>query len=274
MPDIVLIGAGRVAGHLAQALVREGMPPVAICARTQASARRLADSLGPSVVALDDTARLPHADLYIYAIKDDALPVLAATVGNRFPEACHIHTSGSTPVSVFPAVCTCCGVLYPMQTFSAGRPIDFRRVPLFVEGRNTRSAQMVDRLARRLSDYVQPLDSQRRRALHLAAVFACNFVNHCYALAAQVVEQQAGVDWQTLLPLVDETAAKVHQMPPAEAQTGPAVRMDQRIIGAHLDMLANDHDMAEIYRLMSRSIHRMAQEPLAQRVNDTLPMDE
>ena len=259
MSDIALIGAGRVATHLAAALVREGLPPVAVCSRTMPSAQRLAVRIGGAVEAMDDTVRLPRADVYIYAVKDDALPALADAVGRRFPDALHIHTSGSTALDVFPDVCTRCGVLYPMQTFSADRPVDFRRVPLFIEGRNAQSIDRLTRLAQRLSDHVQPLDSTRRRALHLAAVFACNFVNHCYALAAQVVEQQAGVPWQTLLPLVDETAAKVHQLHPIQAQTGPAIRMDQRIIGIHEAMLSADPDAAEIYRMMSRSIHRMAQ---------------
>lgn len=259
MPDIVLIGAGRVATHLAAALVREGLSPVAVCSRTLASARRLVARLGDAVEALDDISRLPRADLYIYAVKDDALPAMADAVGRRFPDALHIHTSGSTALDVFPQVCTCCGVMYPMQTFSADRPVDMRRVPLFIEGRNAQSIERVTNLAHRLSDHVQPLDSTRRRALHLAAVFACNFVNHCYALAAQVVEQQAGVTWQTLLPLVDETAAKVHQLHPIQAQTGPAVRMDRRIIGIHEAMLAAEPDVADIYHMMSRSIHRMAQ---------------
>ena len=117
MPDIVLIGAGRVATHLAAALVREGLSPVAVCSRTLASARRLVARLGDAVEVLDDISRLPRADLYIYAVKDDALPAMADAVGRRFPDALHIHTSGSTALDVFPQVCTSCGVMYPMQTF-------------------------------------------------------------------------------------------------------------------------------------------------------------
>ena len=110
-------------------------------------------------------------------------------------------------------------------------------------------------LARSVSRHVSVMDSERRRQLHLAAVFACNFANHCYTLAADILER-AGLDFSVMLPLVRETTEKLSAMHPREAQTGPAVRYDQTVIGRQSAMLADMELTRKIYELMSESIHQ------------------
>jgi len=56
--------------------------------------------------------------------------------------------------------------------------------------------------------------------------------------------------------LIDETAAKVHDLAPREAQTGPAVRNDRRVIDKHLLLLANHPEKAALYKLLSEHIHQ------------------
>ena len=101
------------------------------------------------------------------------------------------------------------------------------------------------------------LSSDSRSYLHLSAVFACNFVNRCYALSASLLERH-GIPFDVMLPLIDETARKVHVMPPAEAQTGPAVRYDRNVIDRQTAMLEDNPIMKEIYETMSNSIHKKA----------------
>jgi predicted short-subunit dehydrogenase-like oxidoreductase (DUF2520 family) len=234
---IVLIGAGNVATHLGKALQAAGYTVLNINSRTLQG--------------------LPtDADVYIFSVSDDALP----TILSHFPAVggLLVHTAGSVPMSVFQeAGFVRSGVLYPLQTFSKSRPIVFEHVPFFIEAATLEDEALLKSIASLLSDTVIILPSEKRRYLHLAAVFACNFTNHLYAEAAELVESQ-GLDWQWLLPLIQETANKVTQLPPRQAQTGPAVRYDTAVMAKQLDLLAGDERKQEMYRLLSQAIHDQA----------------
>ena len=145
------------------------------------------------------------------------------------------------------------GVLYPMQTFSKHRQVDFHPIPCFIEGSDEQTQQLIHALAERISDKVVEADSAKRRKLHLAAVLACNLTNHCYRLAERVL-QEAQIDWQLFLPLIDETAKKVSEMSPKDAQTGPMVRYDVNVMNRQIELLP-DERTRQIYRLMAESIH-------------------
>ena len=168
-----------------------------------------------------------------------------------------VHTAGSMPMDVFNGHTANYGVLYPMQTFSKTREVDFNVIPFFLEANTSENAGKLQHLAEKLSGNIRFLSSDKRKSLHLAAVFACNFTNHIYALAVKLLEEQ-DIPADVLLPLIDETAAKIHTMPPRVAQTGPAIRYDENVINKHLAMLG-DSDMRSIYRLISQSIHKEAQ---------------
>lgn len=141
-----------------------------------------------------------------------------------------------------------------MQTFSKQREVDFREVPFFIEAKRPEDAELLKAVAGTLSDKVYEADSEQRRSLHLAAVFTCNFTNHMYALAAELLEKYH-LPFDVMLPLIDETARKVHELAPRDAQTGPAVRYDENVMNKHLSMLAGSQALQEIYKLMSKSIH-------------------
>jgi predicted short-subunit dehydrogenase-like oxidoreductase (DUF2520 family) len=117
--------------------------------------------------------------------------------------------------------------------------------------------ERLEKLAETLSSHIYQLDSEGRKQLHLAAVFACNFVNHCYALSAEVLEAK-GLPFSVMLPLVDETARKVHELAPRNAQTGPAVRGDQNVMQMQAAMLAGQPDVQHIYEVLSNDIQRLA----------------
>jgi predicted short-subunit dehydrogenase-like oxidoreductase (DUF2520 family) len=142
-----------------------------------------------------------------------------------------------------------------MQSFSKERKVDFSRIPFFIEASDDDTLSIARSIATSVSNHVTVLDSERRRQLHLAAVFACNFANHCYALAADILERN-GLDFSIMQPLIEETTAKVATMHPKEAQTGPAVRYDKTVIDRQSEMLANNPLTRQIYELMSESIHQ------------------
>lgn len=250
---IVLIGAGNLATNLGYAFMQNGLPLRAVYSRTKTSASLLGNRL--NVPATDRLEELPEdADLYVYAVKDDALESLATRM--HAPQALHVHTAGSISLQVFGDKPRC-GVLYPLQTFSRDRHVAFHNIPVFVEGNTPEATQCLRAVAEEISTRVYEADSVQRARLHLAAVFACNFANRMYAIADDLI-RGAGLPFDVLLPLIDETAAKVHELAPAEAQTGPAVRYDRKVMDRHKAMLS-DEDIRFLYEMVSENIHRAAQ---------------
>ena len=159
-------------------------------------------------------------------------------------------------MSVFNNLAVNYGVLYPLQTFSKQNPLDFDSIPCLIEGANAFSQDVLWRIANALSKNVHLASSEDRRVMHLAAVFGCNFVNLCYTLANETLKSR-GLDFELLLPLIDETAAKVHRMGPLEAQTGPAVRKDKKVMQGQMQLI-DDADQRRLYELMSEMIHKLA----------------
>ncbi|MBM0128600.1 Rossmann-like and DUF2520 domain-containing protein [Segatella copri] len=254
---IVLIGAGNLATHLGKALHAAGHDMVQVFSRTMQSAETLASLLDAE--PLTDMAQVrDDADVYIFSVKDSALEQLISQLCGGEKKV-FLHTAGSMPMSVFRGKALHYGVLYPMQTFSKQREVDFSIIPCFIEANDEFALKQIEGLAGQISHRVYQLSSEDRKYLHLSAVFACNFANHCYA-ASQELLQQHGIPFDVMLPLIDETAAKVHGMTPKEAQTGPAVRYDENVIGKQIQLLENQPYFQKIYDCMSKSIHELESE--------------
>lgn len=254
---IVLIGAGNLSTHLGKALHAAGHDMVQVFSRTMQSAETLASLLDAE--PLTDMAQVrDDADVYIFSVKDSALEQLISQLCGGEKKV-FLHTAGSMPMSVFRGKALHYGVLYPMQTFSKQREVDFSIIPCFIEANDEFALKQIEGLAGQISHRVYQLSSEDRKYLHLSAVFACNFANHCYA-ASQELLQQHGIPFDVMLPLIDETAAKVHGMTPKEAQTGPAVRYDENVIGKQIQLLENQPYFQKIYDCMSKSIHELESE--------------
>ena len=252
---ITLIGAGNLATNLGKALLNAGHEIIQVYSRTNASAEALATILHSQPI-VDLSLLNPKADIYVIAVKDSALRQLLPAVCAANPKAVFAHTAGSMPMDCFEGLARHYGVFYPMQTFSKSREVDFSFIPCFLEANDEKAANVLRKMAESITREVSFLSSEQRRYVHLAAVFACNFTNHCYALAEKVLGM-CDVPFKSLLPLIDETAAKVHELPPRQAQTGPAVRYDTNVIQAQADLLAADPDFKQLYEQISKSIHQM-----------------
>ena len=253
--SIALIGAGNVATHLGKAWQQAGCTVVQVYSRTEQSASELATCLGvPFVTSLDEVCT--DADIYVVAVKDAVLQELIPALVKGREAALFVHTAGSMPMAVWQGVAPRHGVLYPMQTFSKAREVDFASVSFFVEANHQADKEALKELAGALSSKVYEATSAQRTYLHMAAVFACNFANHMYTLSARLLEKN-GLPFDAMLPLIDETARKVHGLHPHDAQTGPAIRGDENVMGKHLAMLADDPEVKEIYRIISNSIQEL-----------------
>jgi predicted short-subunit dehydrogenase-like oxidoreductase (DUF2520 family) len=204
-------------------------------------------------VAVSLQTPLPtDCDLLLLAVKDDALAeVVALHATLPLPETLILaHTSGSVPLSVLAPARRPHGVLYPLQTFTRGRPVDWQSIPLLLEADSETTRHALHALARRLGPRVETLDSETRKRVHLGAVFASNFVNHLLHIAGRV-----GGDYRRYLPLLTEVVGKLRELNPHQAQTGPAKRGDLRILQEHISLLATEHPAwLPLYEWMSNSI--------------------
>ncbi len=247
---IVFIGAGRLATNLSVALQGKGLRVVQVYSRTEESARMLGERLHCAytndVGAIDG-----EADCYVYALTDSVLPMFGGySIGGE--EALHIHTAGSMDKDVFRSKQRY-GVLYPFQSFSKEKLVDFAHIPILIEGSDEGVTGDIERLAERLSDRIFRADIEHRQRLHLAGVFANNFTNCLYALADEQL-QKAGLPFDILQPLIEETAHRVRTIAPRKAQTGPAVRRDRNVMEKQLQLLSDEQALQELYRLLSDDI--------------------
>lgn len=253
--SVVFIGAGNLATNLAKALYCKGFRIVQAYSRTEESAQELARTVEAEYTT-DLSAVTDCAQLYIVALKDAALVQLLPQIVAGREKGLWVHTAGSIPMSVWEGRVPRYGVFYPLQTFSKRREVYFSQIPVFIESNSPEDTQLLKDIAASLSDSVYEADSEQRKSLHLAAVFACNFTNHMYALAADLLKKYR-LPFKVMLPLIEETACKVRLLEPHRAQTGPAVRYDENVIHDHLQMLADEPEMQEIYELISKNIHRV-----------------
>ncbi|WP_297091342.1 Rossmann-like and DUF2520 domain-containing protein [uncultured Draconibacterium sp.] len=252
---VCFIGAGNVATHLAVELKQLGHEITQVYSRTEEAAKILAYRVNASYTKFPGQITTT-ADIYFVALKDSALEKVLEEV--VLEDKLLVHCSGSLPMGILSKFSANYGVVYPLQTFSKNRAVNFREIPIFVEGNSQSNEKLLFNLSEQLSGLVQVMESQKRKSLHIAAVFACNFANHCYALAAQYLDSK-NISFEVLRPLIKETAQKVQELHPKMAQTGPAIRYDENVIDAHLEELNEMPKVRELYNSISKSIFELHQ---------------
>lgn len=245
MISIVILGTGNVAQNLFEAMFsNDQIDIVGVIGRNSSSLDFFKDRTTVST----NWKELPTADVYIMAIKDDAIPLVSEEIN---PTGLLVHTSGSVPLSTL-SKHNNIGVFYPLQTFTSGRKVDFKKIPICLEAKQEDSLALLQKLAGYISGTVEIIDSEKRKALHVAAVFVNNFTNHLYHIGNEICDEYQ-IDFSILTPLIKETANKLDVLPPKKAQTGPARRGDQKTLHNHLRLLKIGQHR-EIYKLMSNSI--------------------
>ncbi|MGQ2984906.1 Rossmann-like and DUF2520 domain-containing protein [Flavobacterium sp.] len=245
MLKVVIIGSGNVAQHLAKAIDTTGQAMlVQLYARDP---EKLTDLPGEKITS--SLEKLANADVYIISVTDDAIAEVSSQL--PFEGKLVVHTSGSVALDQLDGK-NRRGVFYPLQTFSKNKAIDFSKVPLCLESEFENDYALLRTLADALSKTVYSIDSKQRQALHVAAVFVSNFSNHMYALGNAIC-QENNIPFNILNPLITETADKVSTLSPIQAQTGPAIRHDQKTIERHLDLLKDDNQR-NIYKILTQSI--------------------
>jgi predicted short-subunit dehydrogenase-like oxidoreductase (DUF2520 family) len=246
---IIIIGAGNVATQLALAFRKAGHTIVQIFNRSGESGEQLAKTVGASFTA--DAKQLLEADIYLIAVKDDAIADVASQLklGNKVVA----HTSGTKTKELLSFSSSNYGIFYPLQTMTKLSKVDFAGVPLLIEGSNAETLHVLEELAVTISEEIHHVNEEQRQWIHVAAVFANNFSNHMLAVSQKLLEQH-GLDFKILQPLILKSMENLKQYSPAQLQTGPAARKDKLTIKRHLELLESDKKLQNLYKVITESI--------------------
>lgn len=250
---ITLIGSGNVATHLGAAFKSAGHHIVQVYSRNVDHAALLAYHLKAEAISNFNDISSETA-LFVISVKDDVIEEVASALSVY--QKPMVHTSGATPLAALRKYSDKAGVFYPLQTFSKTKEVDFRTVPVCIEAADQDLDEILKHLASSISNSVYAIDSEQRKILHLAAVFACNFPNYLYYASQQLLAQHQ-LDFGLLRPLIKETADKVQEHMPNQVQTGPAIRNDEQTMAAHLALLNGNEELTAIYELLSQAIIKM-----------------
>ena len=246
--QIVLIGSGNVAFHLAKAFTEAQIPISQIFGRNTTELQKISEQFSIPF----STETLADADLYIISVSDSSIAEVSTLIKNE--NVLVAHTSGSVSREALSGNFRK-SVFYPLQTFSKSKNLDYSKIPFFIDAENENDEEILKNLASKISKNVMLANDEKRKYIHLTAVFACNFVNHLYARAKEISDSQ-GIPFDYFLPLIDETTQKIHELEPKLAQTGPAIRNDEKVLKLH-ESLLTDEEKLKIYKTLNESIKKM-----------------
>lgn len=228
---VAIIGNGNVAFHLFQAF-KEKTEVILVNSHT-----------------MENFPENP--DFVMICVSDDAINAVSKKIPDT--KAIIAHTSGCTPMDILNHRGENTGVFYPLQTFSKEAKLNYKEIPVFIEGRNPEVVAKLKKLASLFSDDIREVDSFTRKRLHLSSVIACNFTNALMGIAHDILSE-SGIDYSVLLPLMKHTIEKLNYLSPKEAQTGPAVRGDSKVIKEHIKLLEDKPEFLNIYSLLTKYI--------------------
>lgn len=245
---IAILGSGNVAYHLAKMFKEKNIPISQIFGRNEKDLQEISEQFEIPF----STTELADAELYFIAVNDDAVAAISKNIKNQ--NSLVAHTSGSLPKEILEGNYRKAS-FYPLQTFSKSKMLQYSEIPFFVEAENEADSQILENLALKISEKVMKSDYEKRKYIHLTAVFACNFVNHLFARAKEISDSQQ-IPFHYFLPLIKETTTKIEKIEPKLAQTGPAIRNDEKILQLH-EALITEEEHLKIYQVMNESIKKM-----------------
>ena len=253
MHSVIILGTGNLAQHLAAVFsVTPAIELIQIYGRSVGGLKWFENH----AETCSDPNKIKDADVYLIAVKDEAIRPVSKLLSLK--KGLVAHTSGATDMDGIPLENR--GVFYPVQSFSKGKPLDFKSIPIGIEANQEKDLKVLDFVAQQISTNVHRISSEQRKKLHLAAVFANNFTNHLYSISEDIC-QRAGLPFSILKPLIQETADKLQTISPKAAQTGPARRGDDESIQHHLNLINNNLE-GEIYALFTEAIKAKYEEKL------------
>lgn len=249
---ISLIGSGNVAWHFAQALHSVGHNLLEIYSRNEDTSRDIIKHVPGLSFKKDLNFSDGDTQILLLAVSDDAIEEVLMQMETR-PETIILGLAGSLKLPLLKRFHSKAGIIYPLQTFTKNRAIDFSEIPFFLESDLKEVELVLTNLSSSLSKHIYFLNAEQRQAIHIAAVFASNFTNFMFTVSKDILDKE-GMELNLLKPLIGETVRKAFQSGPENSQTGPARRRDIETIENHLNSLDYNENFKEIYDIISKHI--------------------
>lgn len=249
-----VIGLGKLGKQLTTVLDQNHIAIRGVYNRSVLPSNRQDDSLFKD--CFHDLNKLPtDADVYVLSISDDAVKSVAAVLPQKIKdEKIVVHTSGVHTLEVFDAGIKYPGVLYPLNTFTEGKAINWKETPFYISGSSDQTLSVLKSIAKKISNKVFAISDRQKRVLHLSAVMVNNFPTHLFQLASRLLKENE-LEFDHLLPLIRTMVDNAESGDLEKILTGPAVRGDQQTIDQHLDLLEKQKEVKRIYKTLTKSIN-------------------
>ncbi|MEI6021129.1 MAG: DUF2520 domain-containing protein [Bacteroidota bacterium] len=252
--EFVIVGCGNLAWHLAKKISKYSNFQLKVYnhqdnAKLQSFKDKFNCETFSSLKSVSKTA-----DFYFICVNDKAIPDVVKKMQVSKVKGLVMHCSGSQPLSLLGAKSKNTAVFYPLQTFTKEDKIHWSEVPIILEAANAAVLERLKSMVKLFSDKMVVLTYEERLQLHLAAVFANNFVNAMFVEAYQLLPKLNAEQEDLLFPLMKQTVMKLEKVNPLNAQTGPAKRKDQVVMGKHLELIKNQVKLKRVYQNMSELI--------------------
>jgi predicted short-subunit dehydrogenase-like oxidoreductase (DUF2520 family) len=246
---IVILGCGNVASYFADRFMLMNHTIIQVYHPDLQKAAAFAKPYqAQSIAILSEINK--DVDMYFIAVKDSAIEAIADEISKV--KGIVVHTSGAVKIDALNKHARA-AVFYPLQTFTKGIKTANQDFPLLIESKEKADEKYLEQLGVSMGLQVHFINSNQRTEIHLAAVFAANFSNHCIKIAFDLMASDHHTP-EMLLPLIKESIHKLNYITPAKAQTGPAIRHDDVTIEKHLNMLNNDASLKLLYELLTKNI--------------------
>ena len=237
---ITLLGGGKLGKHLYKVLISVGQVQL-----LKWVLRSKEESFTPEGINIVNKIDQDENDIYLIAVSDNSIK----EVVKLLPKDSFVVHTGSISLN---EIKRDRGGIYPIQTFSKGSDINFSKIFVGLESKNSKDLIILKKLAKLVGSKSFDLNSSQRVQLHLAAVLVNNFTNHLFA-EADLICKQNNLPFDLLLPLLKETFQKLKKLNPKDSQTGPAVRNDSKTISKHLKLITNKR-LKKIYKVLTLAI--------------------
>ena len=247
--NLVIIGNGRIAQQLIKAFSKEKISTCFIFGRDEEKLNNLISEFAfLKKISLDE---IQDNSICLLCVSDSAISKVAQSIPNA--NCTLIHFSGVESIDLIIESHKNAGVFWPIKSFAFEKETSWEDAPVAAEVSSPKSEEDLMYLNSLLRARLFFLDENKRTQLHLAAVTVNNFSNHLFHLAYSWCEKN-DLPFESLIPIIQQTAQRINHQDPAVFQTGPAIRGDEESLSKHYELLQNDSQFLAVYKLLSDSI--------------------
>ena len=244
-----IIGSGNIAHYIGTRCKEAGNVIENIISTNETTGTSLAEKLDATYLSDYNQSQ---SKTFLLAIPDDAIRDLISE--DFFNDKSVIHTSGSIGLEELTELSEHRACIWPIFSIKKEKLPTRNDIPFVLQSSNQPSRKKAVSFLKCLTNNVSEVDDKQKAILHLSAVLVNNFTNHLFAQSEQLLSSRNLSFNDLMIPIIQNTVNKLSHESPINLQTGPAVRGDQGTINKHLDVIQENPQLQEIYKVISKAI--------------------